>query len=650
MVRIPRGASSEDMYTQSWRKHMLSFTNFSDGLNTVTTDDVMGITELRDMENQDLGEQGSMKRRGGMVKHVPKPADATGMAQGYFRYYKPAGGFDEIEAIGGKLYKNGVELPIAGLASFQSTRRIEAVNYKGSLYIATGSGLVQYDGTNASTITAIKPTPMEYLYLGGNLLFPDPTSVLTDGDGLTHSIQYINPNFRKGIANEKVTFSTYAIKVAGTVYEYKYSYRKLGETNWIVGKDFTDDANTWEHTFSSTGDYEIKVEMQPDANTDPLLIEVMVIPKFSVTQTNENETIDFSGVDTCNRIFIHNEQVVLYGDTENPKAMYTSDIYRPGYFPMYNTIEFESEKNKGLTAIVKYRNTLIAFTETSIQALYGSFPSEYQRVVLNTSIGCIAPFSVVPMDNYVAFLSNEGVYVLKSVGISETRMNVEKIDHRVENIVPKVSDAVAAVYDSQFHLIFPGEKKRLRFYVRHGAWTRDTSEKLDINGLYFFEGELYGQQVDGTVQRFDPSVFDDDGYVYTDMWETKYMDLGSPYGKKKLKEIQVMVGHFNNNTDISVAVYADAQLILSDTKEYAQVMPDGTVEWVEEYAPTMTVNVGSILGQWKIGQSPFGHIKSSVFKIKISGKCNRTKVRFTHNNAVPNQIFGFGMIFKSKKP
>lgn len=39
------------------------------------------------------------------------------------------------------------------------------------------------------------------------------------------------------------------------------------------------------------------------------------------------------------------------------------------------------------------------------------------------------------MENYVVFFSLEGIYVLKILGYFEIRVNVEKIDGLVDNIV-----------------------------------------------------------------------------------------------------------------------------------------------------------------------------------------------------------------------
>lgn len=57
----------QNMYPQPWRKNMEAYRDFSGGLNTVTTSDKLADNELMNLENIDLSERGSLKRRTGIV-------------------------------------------------------------------------------------------------------------------------------------------------------------------------------------------------------------------------------------------------------------------------------------------------------------------------------------------------------------------------------------------------------------------------------------------------------------------------------------------------------------------------------------------------------------------------------------------------------
>lgn len=56
--------------TTPYVKHLEVFNDFSRGLNTVTTNDKLSVSELPVLTNMDLGDRGSLKRRAGMKTHL----------------------------------------------------------------------------------------------------------------------------------------------------------------------------------------------------------------------------------------------------------------------------------------------------------------------------------------------------------------------------------------------------------------------------------------------------------------------------------------------------------------------------------------------------------------------------------------------------
>lgn len=82
---------------------------------------------------------------------------------------------------------------------------------------------------------------------------------------------------------------------------------------------------------------------------------------------------------------------------------------------MYSTLRFENTKQEPLRKLIEFRNTLIAFTDTSIQGLFGDNLSEIKRRVINPKVGTKCGNSAVVVGNYLAFLSAEGIYFLKTL-------------------------------------------------------------------------------------------------------------------------------------------------------------------------------------------------------------------------------------------
>jgi hypothetical protein len=572
---------------------------------------------------------------------------SSNKAQGYFRYYRNDGSFDEIVAADGNLYKGQVLLPIEGLESFQKDRVVDSVQYKDKLYIATGTKLVEYDGTSAKVVEPYIPQPQEALYIGTNGLADDPEAYITDGTSAFLEIKGVKMGKRYGVVNVPTPITVFITKPEGNA-EFKYEYRVRtsdGTGDWLVLKDWSLD-NSADFTPSQSVDYEIRVSGRMEGTTETE--SEYYVPRYTVNTSDMNEDLPYQDIHTCTRVVLHWERLILYGGETEKDLVYISHLKNPGYFPSSHTLRFENEKQEGIKRIVRFRNVLIIFTDTSIQALYGTSPADYRRVMMNTAIGCISPETACVMGNYITFLSSEGIHVLKSLGNVEDRMNVDKIDSMIDNLVPKDDpDACAEVMDEQYHIVFPSHGLRLRYYYDRRIWAKDVSPKMNFRKLYSYDNELFGISDTSKVMRFDPSVYDDDGYVYTDVIETKDFDFGEQYNPKKLKEIQILLGH---PSDSSLYVYADGGNIVNPDKEYAEVMEDGAVVWHSEQSNNVDLSPGTVLGKWEMGKSSFGDNPVRLKKLKVSGKCIRVRYKYVHAKSEPHTLIGFGTVFKSKKP
>src|SRR6185437_12087734 len=112
---------------------------------------------------------------------------------------------------------------------------------------------------------------------------------------------------------------------------------------------------------------------------------------------------------------------ILYGDEDKPDVIYISDLQNPAYFPVNNTLWFENPRRERITTVVRFRDNLVVFTPSSIQALYGTNPEDFRRIMLNPGVGCIADRGAAVVKNYIIFPSHEGIMLLKSVGMRRPR-------------------------------------------------------------------------------------------------------------------------------------------------------------------------------------------------------------------------------------
>ena len=596
---------------------------------------------------------------GALQRNESIPEARKGKGQGYFRYWNSFGKFETIVAVGGRLLRDGGDLPITGLPDgFQKERMVEAVQWKDRMFIATGTKLVEYDGTTAKVVEAYKPKPLEALYVGTNGLaeFPDTWMEFGEHDNLR--VDGVFPSLRKGVSGQATTFTAFISRPDPTkILEYKWEYKLANRETLIVGKDWTEGANKWTFTPNEIGNYVIQVtiRVKPAAGETPSTTNPIIgqIPNYTVTAFNENVTIDTSQMHTCNRIKLHWERLVMYGNLKNQATVYISHLQNPRYFPTNNTLDFENSEQEPVNIIVQYRDFLVAFLPSSIQALYGKGPTgdePYRRVVLHTSLGCVAPESAKVMGNYITFLSKQGVYILKSFGTSEEKMNVEKVDKDIDNLIHPDENACAVVANNQYMLCYPDRLMRFRFYYELGVWTRDESPMMDFSRMFEWNGDLVGiSSVSGQTAMFKEDVYNDLGYVYEDRVLTKSFDFGEPHNPKKIKELQLIMARYMKDTNLSVAVNIDDNAVVNTTSTRLSIV-DNEVMWVEEQILNVTSNSGTVFGDWIMGNSAFDNAKQHKAIVSVAGKGLVASVDIRHKEDGPNALLSIGLIFKTKKP
>jgi hypothetical protein len=349
---------------------------------------------------------------------------------------------------------------------------------------------------------------------------------------------------------------------------------------------------------------------------------------------------------------LHWDRILLSLDDTNPYQMYVSDLNNPRYFPVTNTIKFDTGKQEPITSVIRYQDMLVVFTKTTIQTLTGKSTDDYSRYLIHDGIGCVAGRSAQVVGNDIIFLSDEGIMKLKPNYFKLEMMNVQRIDFPIKSELPKDSDACSLVYDSQYWICFPQKSIVYRLYYDNAMWVKDVSTKLNFNQFAHYGDKVYNLTTAGNIYIHDKTVHSDCGEVFEMPVESKYLDLGSSFNFKKLKKIHVLLG--TTGAKFYVTITADNQVALSP--EAGQVVKDenGYTTWQVTSTPNLEAgDQGSIFGQWELGQSTFGaDAKLSGHKISITNtsKSRRIKVKFIHQEDKACEIFGFGLEFRLKKP
>jgi len=611
--------AQQQFYTQPWKKAFQVYQNFSGGLNTVASDDNMLDIDLSDVSNVSFDERGAIKRRTGHTVH--KTPVTAGKGQGFHRHYKTSTEYVDMIFIDGKVEIDGV---VQSNITFQRDRIVEAVQWGSRTYIATGSGLYQYkDGEGFKKVEPKKPDPLEALYIGTNALADDPSKYLEDGLGSHLQLTGVTFSTRYGIINKPFTLTAYVIKVSASdelEYQFEYRFPFMEDGAYHMGQDWST-SKTWTHSPVGEGDMQFRIRVRKKGTTISNVI--YDVPKYQVKPAPDPEDIepDYKGIHTCNRILLHWERLVLYGDTTNFDTIYISHLKSGNYFPMTNTLMFETASKEPVNAIVRFRDHLVAFTDSTVQALFGKSPRDYSRRVLNTAVGCIAPRGAAVLDNYIAFVSLDGIYYLKSIGYVDDKANVARLDVRIQNLTPLGQrDAVVTVYKGELHVMFPQSNKRFRYYKEQGIWTKDDSPSFKAVEGKVYNTEYFTQLENGQVLKADSSKYTDAGHVYSASFATKYLNFGLPYHPKKLKEFQILA------ESPHIGTVAKVQILLDGVEKVNDVISwDAKIDKPADY-------------------------DTFIDKLKVSGKCQRVRIEVEHTADEPVTFLGFSIIHKTKKP
>lgn len=518
---------------------------------------------------------------------------------------------DTIAAINGNFYVNGEVMPVEGGYPIQNERIMESVAYGDYLFIASGSGLLVYNGSSIAKVDPYLPSPLEELYIGSNALVDNQFTVSDEPQDVVE-IKDIKFSQRYGVTNKFITISVGVGRPMNTTIEYKYERRNVNDKAgyWFTLYDWTPNHQV-DFITDIAGEYQFKISVRKKGTT--VVIEEYTIPKYIIKPTEDEKDIPIDGntIDRCNRILLHWDRLILYGDEDKQDVIYISDLQNPGYFPVNNTLWFDNPRKERITSIVRFRDNLVVFTPSSIHALFGTNPEDFKRVMINPTIGCIADRGASVVKNYVVFPSYEGIALLKSIGMSEDRANVQLIDNNIKNLVRLDTNSVSYVRNNQYFLVYPDVNIQLRYYYDWNVWSKDESPTIDFRDVIIESEKIYALGSGGRI-IIDSEDYADEGVTFPEIVTTKNFFFGEEYAMKKFREVQIMFDTPKQATPLDVEIWADNGLLKQAT---INLLP------TEE-----------------------------IYKMNIAGKGLFVRVKLIHSDNKPIRLDGLGFIFKLKNP
>lgn len=272
---------------------------------------------------------------------------------------------------------------------------------------------------------------------GMNMLCTDPLHDLKMDKSVTESLQgaYFTTVDKRPI--EKT------IPVAEPLLLYiLYTSTGTGAFN-VTAKNGTTDLklNVKDNTELSTANvkvFEISFQTVPNGEVEFKIERTdtdLVNPYYFYVNTGELDPdltpIENLNIGNCGMCMMSDNRVAYYRED----VIFFSDINYPDYITPNNYLKLPLEPTDKITKMCYFKGVYIVFTKERIYKLTGNWnSSDVTLEPVNTSLGCHAPHTVVPIEDVLYFASPRGLYALKSSTFVEGMQNLVELDIKVKRL------------------------------------------------------------------------------------------------------------------------------------------------------------------------------------------------------------------------
>jgi hypothetical protein len=261
----------------------------------------------------------------------------------------------------------------------------------------------------------------------------------------------------------------------------------------------------------------------------------------------------------------HKNRLFIAGNNDYPSRLYYSEFNEPQSFPTLNYYNINTDDNSEITGLGIYLNNPLIFKTHSIWALKGSDRFDYDIQRVNSTVGCVSGYTIVPVLNYLYFLGRRDVYRLGGSGIEIVSNDVrDKLESLNDSAVQTSAVAVNYSIKNQYWISFPTDtattnNQTIVFDYDDEAWSvydlypvsaTITDYKDDFRKLYWSDnsGNLLKQDYDST----GTAVWLDDDQNIDGYYTTKWYDMGTPWQEKEFPYIKLFAQNESGTDKIDV--------------------------------------------------------------------------------------------------
>ena len=553
---------------------------FRRGLNTLLRENEIGAEELSQAENLLLKGKGIPTKRWGTNLYF-QAGNATGSVRGLRGFY-PSGvsGSNELVALTDDGYltkKSGASYSTLTGASWASGYNAEMVQLDNRLYIVNGQReLVRY---SSPTLVGFPTISMPLMTGATNLSNASGSStkgyrmsaISNVGETLASTTFELaaQPAVLGGIAGGVLRgFFTGTSTASGVLQGYNVYGRDTGEERFLMSLPAS--ATFFDDNGSSI----------PREFTFPPTADSTGGPKAKFVKRFQDRLV-FAGLDG------DPSKVLISGRVPNHEKF---DISFGG-----NYIRVEPDAGDDITEIEIFRDRIIVFKERSIWQVTLSFEQVGNFFVttptlqlITSSNGCIAPRSIVPVENDIFFLSRRGVNSLGyEANFAQDLLRSNEISIKVRPFLDSLTiaqkeNAVAIYHRFKYIIAFPGLSESMVFDRERSAWVGPWTRDGNVFETYYDtdnnEHLLYGASSTADVEEYSETFTSDRGVTIQTILRTRQEDFGDWSIFKNIKDIFTQFRNITGTLSVDVRLETRSGSVIS-AKNFTVTPNTGNSGW-----------------------------------------------------------------------
>lgn len=516
------------------------------GLNVLVSNTQIRPDELSEAQDIQLVEDGKVQ--------CPRDGQAYfGASQGsrvvgLFPFYKSDGTRQLLRMTATNLYKYVNSTTWSSISGFTYTTGLQAsaVQAYDKLYLCNGTdALTYYDGSTITSFNAISS--------------PAAPTVTRTGSSGSYTFSY------------KITALNAVGETMGSTAGSTTLNQSTLDTSNYMSLSWSAVTNATGYNIYGRKDGSWYFMHYNEGNSSTTYVDKnQDTPNEAFTPPESNQTDGPKG----KYIALYKDSLFIAGDPANP-----SRVYYSGGGDKINDFTVGSggglidvSKNDGqaVTGLIVFKNTLIIFKEDSIWQFSFTSSGLPQIVQVNPSVGCIAPRSIVAVENDVFFASRRGIFTIgNEAGFAFDVLRTNELSARVRatyrTIDPAYIQNISAIYTSD------ANKNLVIFsYTPSGSTTNSKALVYDRERLGWYKWSnipancwtafrgtdginhwLYGDDASGYVKEILTGS-DDFGSSIRGYFRVRSEDFQALNRYKRLKDLDVVLRRPNGTIKLNI--------------------------------------------------------------------------------------------------